>query len=406
MPKKIYTTVLLTVIIPSLVAGASLFLGPTTATASSVYSGAVHLQAMTAQEATIPSYPCTGNEKVLLIQDVVPWAAPPPGSPLGANVTELLSQNIQFCMINSSQIGNTDLNQFAWILISSAQNQTFYNNLFPVDPPTGGVGSVHPDIVAYVQQGGILSANLTDDSSGPGEGGNWDTGTFVGGLTHVTSFANDNNIADASHLIIRDRLPCPCVNCFPIDDTPLGPSIPQTDLDNWNWSSHGYFTNLPPETQVILTQPDVTEDEKPEPVMIEYSFGMGRVIASMNTSAWRYVGGFGGLPQSKKLLANEIAYQRLWDPCVIEPETNTEANTHEVCTEVEGEIKCCTVLIDEGPPVSVSVIKGDDFCDAEIQPRDPTVTSVPIRIWIQTVPSSPGCWYYTLPTGEDCVVCF
>lgn len=58
-------------------------------------------------------------------------------------------------MVTSDQIGSTDLSQFNQILISAAQTQTFYDNLFP-----GGV--IHPTIAAWVEGGGILSANLTD----------------------------------------------------------------------------------------------------------------------------------------------------------------------------------------------------------------------------------------------------
>ncbi len=43
--------------------------------------------------------------------------------------------------------------------------------------------------------------------------------------------------------------------------------------------------------------------------MVEYPFGAGRVIATLTTTEWRYVGDFGSLPQNKKLLANDIAYQ-------------------------------------------------------------------------------------------------
>lgn len=91
---------------------------------------------------------CTGSETVLLTQDVIPWYE-------DANVQELTAQGINFCIINSDEIDTTDLTRFKLILISSDQTQKFYDNLFP-----GGV--VHPAITAFTEQGGILSANLTD----------------------------------------------------------------------------------------------------------------------------------------------------------------------------------------------------------------------------------------------------
>jgi len=194
-------------------------------------------------------------------------------------------------MISSQDIGTTNLAQFGEILISAAQTQTFYNNLFP-----GGV--VHPAITAYVQGGGILSANLTDSASGPGNGGDWFGETFVGGVQHIFSPSNDDNIAAPSHPIIADALPCPGGHCAAIVDV-----APLNDLDDWGFSDHGFFTNLPGGTIVILTQAGG------QPVTIEYPFGAGKVIATLTTTEWRYAGDFGGLPQNLKLLANEIAYQ-------------------------------------------------------------------------------------------------
>jgi hypothetical protein len=258
-------------------------------------SGAVGERFMTLQ--TLPSYTCEGGETVLLIQDNVPWDAGA-GDPLGANVTELLAQGKSFCMITSAEIGTTNLSQFSWILIAGAQNQVFYDNLFPD-------GDVNPALATYVDEGGILSANLTDYSSGPGNFGNWEGDTFVGGLKHTFLLQENNSIADSSHPIITDALPCPSGNCGEIVDTGI-----RNDLDGWNAASHGYFTSLPADTKVILTQPDVTGDLQPEPVMIEYPYGKGVVIANLATIEWRYVGGIGQVyAPNKKLLANEIAYQ-------------------------------------------------------------------------------------------------
>ncbi|MEG0352227.1 MAG: hypothetical protein RR586_03095, partial [Cellulosilyticaceae bacterium] len=51
--------------------------------------------------------------------------------PLGANVTELLDQGKNFCMISSSDIATTNLSNYKEIIISAAQSQAFYDNLFP-----------------------------------------------------------------------------------------------------------------------------------------------------------------------------------------------------------------------------------------------------------------------------------
>jgi hypothetical protein len=240
---------------------------------------------------------------VLLIQDVIPWFPGPGPSGSGADVDELTAQNKNWCGISSGQIGTTNLSQFKEIVIAAAQTQTFYENLFPA--PTH---LIHPAISTWVNNGGILSANLTDCASGPGGGGGWPCGadastsfTFVAGVQHVTAFSQDNDIATPSHPIVADGLPCPSGNCGVIAD-----SGTFADLDGWNFSSHGYFINLPAGTTVIISDPT---QFPPQPVMVEYPFGAGTVIATLTTTEWRYVGDFGSLPQNKKLLANDIAYQ-------------------------------------------------------------------------------------------------
>src|SRR6266550_499017 len=237
--------------------------------------------------------PCVGGETVLLIQDAVPWgfAVPADQDPLGADVTELKAQDKNFCMIHSADIGTTDLSQFSEILIPSDQNQEYYDNLFPGFP----VGVIHKAIVNWVIAGGILSANLTDHGF---NGGLWTGKVFVGGVQHVVYFSDINDILDPDHPIIEDDLPCGSNgHCGPIVDAGF-----QHDLDGWNSSSHGYFTTLCPATKVILI------NELGEPVMIEYGFGAGKVVANLNTLEWRYYGP-GGVTPEKKLLANEIAYQ-------------------------------------------------------------------------------------------------
>jgi hypothetical protein len=224
---------------------------------------------------------CTGNEDVLLIQDNGPWCG-------DAVVTELTAQGVNFCMINSSEINATDFSQFREVIIPSDQVQAFYDNLFPG-------GNIHPKIVDFVQNGGILSANLADLGN---NGGSWTPYTFIDGVQHVSEYQNNNNIANPAHPIITGNVPCQSGNCGQIVD--IGPN---QDLDNWNFSSHGYFTNLPTGTDIILV------DEFDRPVMVEYPFGNGTVIATLTTSEWRY-DGCNGIVE-KKLLANEIAYQSL-----------------------------------------------------------------------------------------------
>jgi hypothetical protein len=242
-----------------------------------------------------------GGESLLLIQDNVPWGAGADQHPLGANVTELVAQGASFCMANSEAAVELDLSRFSTVVISAAQAQTFYDNLF-------SGGSAHSTLTSFVEGGGVLVANLADVASGPGNGGNWAGDAFVGGLRRVTAFRNNNTIADGSHPIIAGPSECPSGNCAEIRDI-----LVRQDLDNWFHSSHGYFTALPAGTTVLLTQPDATLDGEPEPIMVEFPVGQGRVIASMVTSEQRYSG---DKARSLKLLANELAYAISMSPPV------------------------------------------------------------------------------------------
>ena len=238
--------------------------------------------------------PCQGGETVLVIQDTVEWFAP--DDPRGNVVTELIAQGRSWCAIHSNELAAATLAPFGDIIIPSAQNQDFYDNLFPA-------GVIDQNLDAWVLGGGVLSANLADHASGAGQGGTWDGDVFVGGVQHVFQSSEGLAIAAPTHPIITGTAPCPSSNCGAIVDT-----AQFIDLDSWNASTHGFFTTLPGGTTVILV------DAADRPVMIEYQHGSGVVIATMTTSEWMYGGRRGQVPlgpRNKKLLANEIAYQEL-----------------------------------------------------------------------------------------------
>ncbi len=230
------------------------------------------------QRSTLNAYPCSGDETVALIQDVVPWGG-------NSNVEELSAQGIDFCIINSSDLGTADLSKYKVIIISSDQTQTFYNNLFPA-------GSIHSAIDAFVKGGGILSANLCDYGWNFGL---WVNYKFIADVQHVISLTDNNNIAAPSHPIITGEY----------GGTNGGQILDdgnKNDLDGWSASSHGYFTDLPVGTEVIL------KDGYNQPVMVEYTYGKGVIIASLTTTEFRYYFYYPDYVD-KKLLANDIGYQ-------------------------------------------------------------------------------------------------
>ena len=142
--------------------------------------------------------PCVGGETVLVIQDTVEWFAP--DDPRGNVVTELIAQGKAWCAIHSNQIAAADLAPFGDIIISSAQNQAFYDNLFPA-------GVVDQNLDAWVIGGGVLSANLADHASGAGLGGTWNGDVFVGGVQHVFQSSENLTITAPTHPIITGTHP-------------------------------------------------------------------------------------------------------------------------------------------------------------------------------------------------------
>jgi hypothetical protein len=267
------------------------------------------------------AFPCEADESLLLIQDIVPWGDDTDLTH-GANVAELTAQGVDFCAAGSEAVTAMDLSRFSTVVISAAQHQAFYDNIF-------ASGSVHPALSSFVDGGGVLVANLADVAAGPAGGGNWDGQAFVGGLQRVTAFRNQNSIADGSHPIVAGPSDCPSGNCGEIKDI-----LVRQDLDNWFHSSHGYFTNLPAGTSVLLTQPDANLDGQPEPIMVEYPFGGGTVIASLVTTERRYSWTLG--PRSLKLLANELSHAISISTPVEEPPLTASEQITAMTADLEG----------------------------------------------------------------------
>ena len=109
--------------------------------------------------------PCDGDESILLLQNIVPWGEDTDLT-LGANVAELIAQGVGFCMAASDAVTELQLSRFSTVVISAAQDQVFYDNVF-------ANGSVHPALTAFVD----------------GEGFVWtaDTGTPISGTLQATA---------------------------------------------------------------------------------------------------------------------------------------------------------------------------------------------------------------------------
>ena len=144
-----------------------------------------------------------------------------------------------------------------------------------------------------------MSASLAFSTSGS---------TFIGGvIVPDTSNSSDLTIVSPAHPLIASGLPCPGGNCGVVVDTAAF-----TDIDGWTESAHGVLTNLPAGTTVILTG----DASGGGPVAVEYSHGAGKVVANTLTDSWMYGGGHFPIV-SKKIVANDIAYQNSLAPIIV-----------------------------------------------------------------------------------------
>ena len=219
-------------------------------------------------------------DEVLVIQDVLPWG-------IDAFNGELTAQERDYTIVGSDELDDISLDDYLMVVLASSQEQSYYDNIFPGD-------DVHPKLAAFVQDGGIISAQLTDRGWGSG---NWTGSTFIGGLQHVDDSTDELSIAAPDHPVITGP-ETPIGNTGLVQDDGV-----RNDLDGWNSSAHAYFTDLPDDTTVIIT------DENDRPVKIEYPYGQGRVLASVVTSEWMWGGGGDGqFEPRKQLLANELAF--------------------------------------------------------------------------------------------------
>ncbi|HPP42857.1 MAG TPA: hypothetical protein PLM23_10155, partial [Syntrophorhabdaceae bacterium] len=133
-----------------------------------------------------------------------------------------------------------------------------------------------------VPRRGVLDIHAADQGW---QGGSW-TVLLPGGVTHTNSYSNDNRIS-SQHPIVQ--------------------GLVNDDYNSWGATSHGYFTNLYPDTTVILND----SGDKDKPTTIEYLYQKDQnskkvlVIASMQTLEWAYYYNYAkdGLP-----LKNTIAY--------------------------------------------------------------------------------------------------
>ncbi|MEM2583426.1 MAG: choice-of-anchor J domain-containing protein, partial [Candidatus Thermoplasmatota archaeon] len=198
-------------------------------------------------------------ENVAIFMDNNPWNMP--------SIQDVLDYyGISYDIYGSSDIGNVDLSQYDKVIIANDQTTSFYD-------------AVEANLAWFEQyafNGGQLEIHAADQGW---YGGSWDV--MPGGFTHTAYYYNYVDIAIPGH----DVLVYPNV-------------ITDEELDLWGYSVHGYLTNLPANSEIVLTA-----DGKP--VFVVTSWGNGCIIISTQTLEWAYAG-------RSKFLENVILYCPLY----------------------------------------------------------------------------------------------
>jgi len=203
---------------------------------------------------------------VAVFMDQLPWGS--------ACVTDVLqAYGISYSVYNSNSIGNLDLSPYDKAIIVSNQPTSFYNIL----------GANQAYFENYMTGGGMLLECCAEYF---GYGGS--SITWPGGFTYFEFGANSVNIVDPTHPVFNDPLP-----------------VGSGNLQNWNYSSHGGFNNIPGGATNLIT----TADVNPGTVCaFAFQMGAGGGYATMQPFDWvgagnpyavnvvLYMGNFGPVP--------------------------------------------------------------------------------------------------------------
>ncbi|MDO9108371.1 MAG: cell wall-binding repeat-containing protein [Coriobacteriia bacterium] len=180
-----------------------------------------------------------------MIQDEPTW-----GNSANQDVLDFLG--VTYDEIGSAALATTDLTQYRAVIYSSSQPRSYYQN----------INDSISQIEAYVAQGGTLVAHCCDQPGGPDAWFGLDI--LPESITHVESYDESLTVAAVDHPSVMGA-----------------PSTDPDYLDGWGASTHGYFTDLPAEyLEVIYSDFG--------PTYIDYVYGEGRVLATMQTIEYGY----------------------------------------------------------------------------------------------------------------------
>jgi len=220
----------------------------------------------------------SGSLKALIVEDALPFG-------MSRAIEEALEElGISYEIVSSSDFASVDLSKYKMIIIPSDQPTSYYNNML----------NYIDELRDFVLGGKVIVAHMTDMGL---NGGTW-TQSFLPcalDLRHVNLQINDLTIINYQH---------------PVINGPYG-TVTDESIDNWYFSAHGYFTNIPRETNIVI---GCADDPITMPVYIEWRCGHGLILATMMPLEWAWEWGYTG---GVIMLKNELIYAYDYNPLLI-----------------------------------------------------------------------------------------
>ncbi len=199
---------------------------------------------------------------VAIFQDGDPWD-------FNSTLNILEMYGISYDVYDSFDFGVIDLTPYQKVIISSYQNQGFYDRL------DGNVSWFE----TYAANGGILEVHACDSTMGAHWHGSY---LMPGGLDITSMTLDDVDINMLLHPMI--------LNPHPVNDTLL---------DGWGSSAHGYFDTYPSNSREVLQHTSTSY-----PILLDFEWENGFIIATMQALEHAYYYGDPG----SEFLENMILY--------------------------------------------------------------------------------------------------
>ena len=187
-----------------------------------------------------------GAADFVLLEDILPWDH-------ARNEDALKALGYSYAVVRSTDFGAYDLTETKVIVVASDQPDSFYQRL---EAQAG-------KLEAFVAGGGVLVAHLCCEGWATG---NWNDDPFLPGAP-ATQWAYG-----------------PTQFVTPV--TPAHPvlaRISDAELDNWNYTTLGWFIGLPPGVTNVV---GYEGDPNGRPCYVEYLHGYGLVLATMMAPDW------------------------------------------------------------------------------------------------------------------------